>query len=282
MWKIRNHAPGRRRKILCLAVLLTAVFELLPGGNVQAAPQKLPFQLASGTNPGTTPTNPGTTPGTDPGTTSGTTPGTDPGTTPGTTSGTDSQTGEATNSWPISTQLTGQGRNVTLTVDISENSQVSSGRIKIHYAPDMLRLTGSQSGNLWALEDINTGLSEAGQSVAAFAWADTQKLTSGGRILTLTWEAQDKANGQELIVETEMEEMFSGEQPLSITSGLRIDRLRTSFQVNQPGTAGNTSTGTGTTTVRTGDDSNMIGYILLCMGAALVMAVLIRRRLKGR
>ena len=273
MWTKKDEAAIRRRKYMVLTMLLAAIFTVLPGNSIQAAEKISSLILASGTTPGT---GQGTTPGTGQGTNQGTTPGTGQGTNSGTTSG----TGESTNSGLISTQLSSQGRTVTLTVNISQNSQVSSGRLKIHYDSDMLRLSGTQAGSLWGIEDVNTGLTEAGQNVIAFAWADTQKLVQGGRILTVTWEAQDKANGQEIIVETEIEEMFSQEEPVAITSGLRIDRLRTSFEVSQPGAT--TTANTNNTSVRTGDDANPIVYLLLCICAVAVMAALVCRRVKKR
>lgn len=164
----------------------------------------------------------------------------------------------------IVTKLSSQGRTVTLTVNITKDSQASSGRIKIHYPNTLLRVTSAQGGKRWDLEDVNTGLSESGQNLVSYAWADMEKLTGEGNLLTVTWEAQDAANGQEIVVETEVAELYSLDERMTVNPDWIIDRLRPSF-----------TTGS---LVRTGDESNAAGLALLCLGSVLVMARLIRSK----
>lgn len=175
-----------------------------------------------------------------------------------------SHTSDSVRQGLASTWLSSQGRTVTLTVNIGKDSQVSSGRLKIHYPSEFLRVTDAQGGKLWSMEDVNTGLSEAGQNLVSYAWAGTEKFTGEGTLLTVTWEALDAANGREIVVETEIAEVYSLEERLTVNPDWIIDRLRPNFPSGNP--------------VRTGDESNPAGLALLCMGAALVMVRLVRSR----
>ena len=132
-------------------VLLAAILLQLWGISVKAADTVNPGQPTPGSTEGT---NPGQTNPTQP--SQGSTGQTNP-TQP-------SQNGtQETRPQPIVTQMSGQGRNVTLTINLAANSQVTSGRLKIRYPKDLLVLSSTQSGNLWKVEDLNTGLEETGQ-----------------------------------------------------------------------------------------------------------------------
>jgi hypothetical protein len=172
---------------------------------------------------------------------------------------------------PILTQISGQGRNVTLSISLAANSQVTSGRLKIRFPKDLLVVSSTQSGNLWKIEDLNTGLEETTQKVVAYAWADTETKTRPGTILTLNLEAQNAANGQEITVETEIVELFSQQEKIVPKNDRILDRLRTDFTVT-PSQAGGS--------VRTGDNTNVAGYVLLCLGSVLVMVGLVRSKVE--
>ncbi len=171
---------------------------------------------------------------------------------------------------PIITQLTSTGRTVKLTVNLMKDSQVSSGRIKIHYPQEYLSLADAQTGKLWQLEDVNKQLLEEGQNVVAFAWAGTEKFAGEGNLLTVTWEALDAASGKEITVETEIVELYSQKERLEVKSDWIIDRIRPSFPI---------STGNSASAVRTGDNSNAAALGILCLGSALLMARMIRKKL---
>lgn len=171
---------------------------------------------------------------------------------------------------PIITQLTSTGRTVKLTVNIIKGSQISSGRIKIHYPQEFLSLADVQTGKLWQLEDVNKQLLEEGQNVVAYAWAGTEKFTEEGNLLTVTWEALDAASGKEITVETEIVELYAQKERLEVKSDWIIDRIRPSFPV---------STANSQSAVRTGDSSNAAALGLICLGSALLMARMLRRKL---
>lgn len=172
---------------------------------------------------------------------------------------------------PVTTQISGQGRNVTLTINLAANSQVSSGRLKIRYPKDLLVLSSTQSGNLWKVEDLNTSIEETTQKVIAYAWADTETKTNAGTILTLNLEAQDAASGREITVETEVVELFSQQERIVPKNEKITDRLRAEFTVTSSQAGG---------TVRTGDDTNVAVYVLLGLGSILVMVGLVRSKVE--
>lgn len=176
-------------------------------------------------------------------------------------------TGE-TDSQPevIITELKGNNREIMLTVDIAENSQATSGRIAVYYDGDMLELSEAKEGALWKAEDTNTGLTEDGRKGVSYAWADTQKLTERGNLFTLTFAAKEAANGKEITVETRILELFSVETSIPVKTDRIIDRITVDFGDSNSG--GNSTINSG---VRTGDEANPAGYVLLGFGAVLVM-----------
>lgn len=172
---------------------------------------------------------------------------------------------------PITTKISGQGRNVTLTINLEAYSQATSGRLKIRYPKDLLVLSSTQSGNLWKVEDLNTEMEESTQKVIAYAWADTEAKTNAGTILTLNLEAQNAASGREITVETEIVELFSQQERIVPKNDKIIDRLRTDFTVTSSQAGG---------AVRTGDDTNVALYVLLGLGSILVMVGLVRSKVE--
>lgn len=264
-------------------VLLAAILLQLWGISVKAADTVNPGQPTPGSTEGTNPgqSDPGNPQQPSQGSAEGTNPGQpDQGNSQQPSQGSTGQTNPAqpgqtgtqeVRPTPILTQFSGQGRNVTLTINLAANSQVSSGRLKIRYPKDLLVLSSTQSGNLWRIEDLNTGLEETGQKVIAYAWADTENKTNTGTILTLNLEAQDAASGREITVETEIVELFSQQDRIIPQNDKIVDRLRTDFTVT-PSQAGGS--------VRTGDNTNVAGYVLLCLGSVLVMVGLVRSKVE--
>lgn len=167
----------------------------------------------------------------------------------------------------IHTHITTQGRSVKLAVDVAKDSQITSGRIKIYYPRELLGAAVVQGGNLWEFCDVNTEMKEGGRSVASFAWADTEKCTEEGNILTVAWQAEDVASGKEITVETEVVELYSQEKEILLNQDKIIDGIYPSFSVT--GKA-----------LRTGDESNAAEMALLCLGSILVMTRLLRVKIK--
>lgn len=238
-------------------VLLTAVLSGVPYAMADAAANPMPPNQGGSASDGE---------GTDSGSGAVNGEGTDSG------SGT-AEDGQAVGRALVTTRLSAQERTVTLSVDLARDSQATSGRIKIHYPQEMLSLREVKNGKLWDLEDTNIGLSEAGQDVLSYAWADTEKRSEEGNLITVTWEARDAANGKEVTVETEVAEVYSEGQLLDVEPDWRIDRVWPSFAA-----AGGTSRAA--SAVRTGDESDVVGLALLAMGAGMLMARLLRQKLK--
>lgn len=178
----------------------------------------------------------------------------------------------------IQTELIGEGRKVTLQVTIGENSQVTSGRVKIYYPTELLDLAGTEEGKLWELEDTNTKLTEDGKVGISYAWTDMEKQQKEGNLLTVTWEAGEEADGQEIVIETEIAELFSQEKKLADGSGKIADKLRLDFGDSGSTGSQNAENQSADAGVRTGDNSSMAGYVLLCLGAVLVMARAVRKK----
>ncbi|MCI8482996.1 MAG: hypothetical protein HFH41_01490 [Lachnospiraceae bacterium] len=179
----------------------------------------------------------------------------------------------------ITTKLEADGREVTLTLKLKADSQVTSGRVGVYYDKTLLELSETDTGDFWQTEDINKEVEIKGKQGLSYAWADTDKLTEEQELLTLSFQALEEADGKEVSVETEILELFSGNAPIaakwkSKTDKVQIDQNQESQnQENQnqetPGQDGKekrSSSG-----VKTGDQTNAAGYILLAFGAVMVI-----------
>lgn len=182
----------------------------------------------------------------------------------------------------IFTRLTAEGKTVTLQVNIAEDTLATSGRIKIYYPAELLQLSDAVGGMSFRVEDINYNLNEDGKKGISYAWADTEKLVDGGGILTVTMEALDSANGQEITVGTEVVELFSEEEPVLVKNKLLSDKLTLDFgQESSTDHEGNAAANAAGNAVRTGDDTQLAGYALLCMLVLLVMIEQVKKKLAG-
>lgn len=186
----------------------------------------------------------------------------------------------------IATELTNEGQRVTFRVKISGNAKVTSGRIQIFYPEKLLKLSEVQNGISWRTMDTDTTLKEEGKYGISYAWADTKELADEGILLTATMDAADQAIGQEIRIETKIVELFSREEPVELKTYHISDSLTLDSEGSQPpeepdpsvsGTAGVATTGAAASSARTGDDSNLTGCILLCMGSLLAMIDLIKK-----
>lgn len=196
----------------------------------------------------------------------------------------------------ISTDLANEGNIVTLRVNISEKTMITNGRIKVYYPADLLKLAEVKEGKTWRAADTNVDLKENEKRGVSYAWADTKGLLEGGNLLTVTMETTDLAAGKEITVETEIVELFSEEKVVAAGS-YRRDTLRlndgeeppSDSEKETPSVDGNNtsagiSAGTSISTgaaVRTGDNANPAGYVLLGMWALLVMTEQVKKKMTG-
>lgn len=179
----------------------------------------------------------------------------------------------------ITTKLEADGETVTLTLEIKEDSQATSGRIGVYFDKKLLALSETETGGFWQIEDVNKEVEVKGKQGLSYAWADTDKLTEEQELLTVSFQASQEAEGKEISVETEILELFSGQEAINTKWKNKTDKIQIDLnrdpqnQENQnektPGQDGKergVSSG-----VKTGDQTNPAGYILLAFGAVMVI-----------
>lgn len=191
----------------------------------------------------------------------------------------------------VYTEIISEGNRVTLNVNLAENTMATSGRIKVSYPADLLKFLDAKNGKTWQVMDTDVSREENGERVVSYAWADTKECSGKETLLTVTMEASDKMNGQENIVgasdkaggqeitvKTEIVELFSREEKIAVKNRHLLDRLTlTAGEKPSPTVTQNNST-----VVRTGDSANLAGYALLCMGALVVMAEQVKKKMADK
>lgn len=200
----------------------------------------------------------------------------------------------------IHTELTGEGQNLTLRIELAADANVTSGRIQVFYPRKLAELSEVKSGAVWRVMDTDTDLKEGEKRGVSYAWADTKAQTEDGTLLSVTMKAKDGAVGKKITVETEVIELFAGDKEVEPAKRRISDSLTLESGENpKPGepvdpepeapvSAGTEPAGTGTaapsaggaavSNVHTGDDANPAGYALLGMGALLLMADLAKKK----
>lgn len=111
----------------------------------------------------------------------------------------------------IQTTAVADGKTVTVAVTAERGAELTSGRVVVSYDKDKLTLKTVETANTWEAEDVNT---DAEASVS-YAFADAEGSDKGGDIVTLTFLANDTANGKETTVKTEVKELYNKDDSLS-------------------------------------------------------------------
>ncbi|MCI9136384.1 MAG: hypothetical protein HFH48_02290 [Lachnospiraceae bacterium] len=185
----------------------------------------------------------------------------------------------------VETTLEAEDADVTLTVRIRKESQITSGRIAVYCDSDLLELSEAKTGNLWETEDVNDKMTEDGKKGLSYAWADTGRQTEEGTLITVSFRASERADGQEVSVETRILELYSEQTVLSPAWKKKTDKVKIHLEdgrdkpdneesnqeeasEEEDGESGEQKSGSG---VQTGDDTNLAGWILTAFGAVLVI-----------
>lgn len=114
----------------------------------------------------------------------------------------------------INADVESSGKTVTLTLELAENKELSSGRVVVFYDDELLTLSDETEGNLWDAEDVNPVYTEDGKTGVSYAWASKESSSAGGELVTLTFTAKDEADGETAAFEIVSAELYSGTEAL--------------------------------------------------------------------
>ncbi|MGN0350988.1 MAG: cohesin domain-containing protein [Roseburia sp.] len=134
----------------------------------------------------------------------------------------------------IQTTAVADGKTVTVAVTAEKGTELTSGRVVVSYDKDMLTLKTVETANTWEAEDVNT---EAEEGVS-YAFADSEGNNKGGDVITLTFLANDAANGKETTVKTEVKELYNKDDSLNQAGSVEEVKVTPAWEENNNETSG--------------------------------------------
>lgn len=202
----------------------------------------------------------------------------------------------------FTTNITTSGSQVTLTVGVKKDARVTSGKIVVSYDESMMTVSSAKGNNIWEMEDINTIAGKDDKKAVSYAWVNSQFENAKGTMLTVTFQATTAAAGKEVSVQTNVAELYQGDNEVSVPNRTVTNTVKMPADIgqntgndvdNNMNQSGNTSGDIATVSKndrakltakaqakKTGDETNVAGYVLLLGAAVLVLAETARKKIK--
>lgn len=202
----------------------------------------------------------------------------------------------------FTTNITTSGSQVTLTVGVKKETRVTSGKIVVSYDESMMTVSSAKGSNIWEMEDINTISGKDDKKAVSYAWVNSQFENAKGTMLTVTFQATTAADGKEVSVQTNVAELYQGDNEVSVSNRTVTNTVKMPVDIGQNtgndvdknmNQSGNTSGDVATVSKndrakltakaqakKTGDETNVAGYVLLLGAAVLVLAENVRKKIK--
>lgn len=202
----------------------------------------------------------------------------------------------------FTTNITTSGSQVTLTVGVKKETRVTSGKIVVSYDESMMTVSSAKGSNIWEMEDINTISGKDDKKAVSYAWVNSQFENAKGTMLTVTFQATTAAAGKEVSVQTNVAELYQGDNEVSVSNRTVTNTVKMPVDIGQNtgndvdknmNQSGNTSGDVATVSKndrakltakaqakKTGDETNVAGYVLLLGAAVLVLAENVRKKIK--
>lgn len=202
----------------------------------------------------------------------------------------------------FTTNITTSGSQVTLTVGVKKDARVTSGKIVVSYDESMMTVSSAKGSNIWEMEDINTIADKDDKKAVSYAWVNSQFENAKGTMLTVTFQATTAAAGKEVSVQTNVAELYQGDNEVSVPNRTVTNTVKMPADIGQNtgndvddnmNQSGNTSGDIATVSKndrakltakaqakKTGDETNVAGYVLLLGAAVLVLAETARKKIK--
>lgn len=202
----------------------------------------------------------------------------------------------------FTTNITTSGSQVTLTVGVKKDARVTSGKIVVSYDESMMTVSSAKGSNIWEMEDINTIADKDDKKAVSYAWVNSQFENAKGTMLTVTFQATTAAAGKEVSVQTNVAELYQGDNEVSVPNRTVTNTVKMPADIGKntendmdknKNQSGNTSGDIATVSKndrtkltakaqakKTGDETNVAGYVLLLGAAVLVLAETARKKIK--
>lgn len=202
----------------------------------------------------------------------------------------------------FATNITTSGSQVTLTVGVKKDAKVTSGKIVVSYDESMMTVSFAKGNNIWEMEDINTLADKDDKKAVSYAWVNSQLENAEGTMLTVTFQGTAAAAGKEVSVQTNVVELYQGDNEVSVPNRTVTDTVKMPADIgkntgsdvdknmNRSGNASDdvvvVSENDGAKLTakaqakKTGDETNVAGYVLLLGAAVVVLAEAARKKIK--
>ena len=116
----------------------------------------------------------------------------------------------------VTTKAETTGSTVDLTVDVKDDTKLTSGRVIVFYDADALTLEEATTGGDWDLVDVNENYQEGNKKGVAIAWAAAEDVSDGSETAVITFQAKESAVGKEVIFTTVADELFKKDTALAV------------------------------------------------------------------
>lgn len=197
---------------------------------------------------------------------------------------------------PLSGAMTIDGEQITVVVNLAENSGATNGEVQVSYDPAKLTLVSADGSDLWDVEDINETYEAA--TVSAM-YASAEAVNEGGAVLTLVFTAAQDCDTYEAEVTTKLyadqkpitdsddetceEVTFTvsaekAEEPTEGTTDPSEEATEPSEEATQEATEPSQNQGGNSGGVQTGDDTNLMLWFGLVFVSAAAIILMTRRK----
>lgn len=196
----------------------------------------------------------------------------------------------------FTTDMTTTGSQVTLTIGVKKDAGVTSGKIVVSYDESMLNVSSVKESNIWEMEDVNTSADKDGKEQVSYAWVNSGSANAAGDMLTVTFQGTSAASGKEVTIQTDVVELYQGDNAVSIPTKTTVHTAKMPEGIEEDGNAiivnhtpdhvmavsenDDVRLAAKAQAKKTGDGTNVAGYVLLLGAATVILAEAVRKKIK--
>lgn len=180
-----------------------------------------------------------------------------------------------------------------VTLDISGDTKITNGKIRVTYDSSQLKLVSTEAGSMMngVLTDINDPVSgNKSEGEAVFVFASSTELDTNGTLFEMTFQVQDSVkDGDSVTVSAKTEELQNNNAAVAVTDvalnaavGSQSNNNGNSNTSGGSSTFGGTSSGSSSTagtqsgsstvtSAKTGDNTNVLRPLIIAVIALIVL-----------
>ena len=149
-----------------------------------------------------------------------------------------------------------------VTLDISGDTKITNGKIRVTYDSSQLKLVSTEAGSMMngVLTDINDPVSgNKSEGEAVFVFASSTELDTNGTLFEMTFQVQDSVKDGDSVTVSAKSNTSGGSSTFGGTSS------------GSSSTAGTQSGSSTVTSAKTGDNTNVLRPLIIAVIALIVL-----------